>query len=78
MPLNVRILYTEGCANTPTTMQRVLEVAQEMGMPIEVEKVQVTTQDQADTFRFLGSPTVQINGRDIDPAAREVKMFGFS
>ena len=78
MPLNVRVLYTGDCANTPTTIQRVLEVAQEMGISIELEKVQITTQDQADAFRFLGSPTVQINDRDIDPAAHEAKKFGFT
>lgn len=78
MTLYVRILYTEGCANTPQTLQRVRDVAQEMGVPIELDLVQVTTQEQADEFRFLGSPTVQINGQDIDPAARAASAFGFT
>ena len=76
--LDVRVLYTEGCANTPQTIQRVRDVAQDLGMPIEIDKVLVTTQDQADEFRFLGSPTVQINGQDIDPTARTANTFGFT
>lgn len=78
MPLSVRILYTKGCANTPQTIRRVRDVAQSLGIPIEVNQVQVTTQEQADALRFLGSPTVQINGQDIDPAARMARAFGFT
>jgi hypothetical protein len=77
MTLDVRVLYTEGCANTAPTIQRVQDVAREMGITIQVDQVLVTTQDQANVLRFLGSPTVQINGQDIDPAARKATAFGF-
>ena len=78
MLLEVRILYTESCANTPQTVERAQHVAQELGIEIDVDLVKITTQDQADRFRFLGSPTVQVNGQDIDPAARLVDLFGFT
>jgi hypothetical protein len=78
MALDVRILYTEGCANTPQTVRRVQDVAKEMGIAIQVDKVLVTTQNQANELRFLGSPTVQIDGQDIDPAARKADAFGFT
>jgi hypothetical protein len=78
MPLSVRILYTDGCANTEPTIQRIREVAQDLRIAICVDLVQVTTHQQADAWRFLGSPTVQIDGRDIDPAARTATVFGFT
>ena len=78
MTLDVRILYTEGCANTPQTVQRVQDVARELRIKIEVDKVLVTTQEQANKLHFLGSPTVQINSLDIDPAARTATSFGFT
>ena len=78
MTLDVQVLYTEGCANTPQTVQRVRDVAQDVGISIRLSKVQVTSQDQANELRFLGSPTVQINGQDIDPAARTASAFGFT
>jgi hypothetical protein len=49
-----------------------------LAIPIVVEQVLVTTQDQANELRFLGSPTVQVNGQDIDPAARPSTAFGFT
>jgi len=78
MVLQVRILYTAGCANTPQTVQRVREVARAMDIPIQIDQVQVTTQEQANELHFLGSPTVQIDGLDIDPAARAIQTFGFT
>ena len=78
MVLDVQVLYTEGCANTPQTVQRVRDVAQDMGISIQISKVQVTSQDQANKLRFLGSPTVQIDDQDIDPAARTASALGFT
>lgn len=78
MVLEVRILYTEGCANTAQTLQRVRDVARDMGVAIEIEQVLVTTQEQADTLCFLGSPTVQVGGQDIDPSACTASTFGFT
>lgn len=78
MTVDVRILYTEGCANTPRTVQRIRDVAQSLGIPVKIGKVLVTTQQQADELRFLGSPTVQVNGQDMDPAARAATAFGFT
>ena len=76
--LDVQVLYTEGCANMPQTIQRVRDVAREMGIAIQINQVLVSSQEQADALRFLGSPTVQINGQDIDPAARTATTFGFT
>ena len=76
MSVNVRVLYTEGCANTPPTVQLIERVAQDMGVPVEIAQVPVTSQAQAKALRFLGSPTVQINDQDIEPAARYLSDFG--
>ena len=78
MVLNVRILYTEGCANAPQTVQLVQDVAFQLRIPIDIRQVRVTAQAQADELSFLGSPTVQINGQDIDPSARAASDFGFT
>ena len=38
----------------------------------------ITQPEDAKQMRFLGSPTVQINGKDVEPAARSRSNFGFS
>ncbi len=76
MSVNVRVLYIKDCANTPPTVRLIERVAQDMGIPVQIDEVSVTSQEQAEALRFLGSPTVQIDGQDIDPAARHLSDFG--
>jgi len=53
-------------------------VAAEIGLEINLEHVIVKTREDAFLQRHIGSPTVQINGRDIDPGAREINQFGIT
>lgn len=76
--LNVVVLYNEGCPATPKTVQLVEECVSEMGFHAEIRKILVDSREKANQWRFLGSPTVQINGVDIDPSVREEKVFGFT
>jgi len=69
--VQIRILCSEGCANTAPTVELVKNVAQDLNIPVNIEMVMVGTQEQARELRFLGSPTVQIDGLDIEPSARD-------
>jgi len=51
-------------------------VARDMGIAIALEQVLVDTPEQAQALAFLGSPTVQVGGRDIEPDARSRTDFG--
>ncbi len=53
------------------------ELRSELKVRAALQEVPVTTQEEADAFRFLGSPTVHIDGRDIDPAVRDSMAYGF-
>ena len=77
IPLNVVVLYNEGCPATPKTIHLAEECVSELGIHVEIRKVLVNSLEEANEWRFLGSPTVQINGIDIDPTVRDAKVFGF-
>lgn len=76
--VQVKILGSEGCANTPPTVELVKNVAQDLNIPVIIETLMVGTQEQARELRFLGSPTVQIEGLDIEPSARDSLAFGLT
>lgn len=76
-PLQVRVLHFEGCPNHPPTVGRVRAVADRLGIEVNLEEIEVTPDDDPDQLGFRGSPTVQINGRDIDPAQRGQDNCGF-
>jgi len=78
MSIKVQILYSEGCEHTPPTVSRVRSIAKEMGLNIDLEMVLVENEAQAKGHNFFGSPTVRVNGRDIDPNARSNGVAGLS
>ena len=73
--LRIRVLYVEGCPNIDETIQLVRRVASSQRRGFVLERIEVLSQDEAVGLRLLGSPTVQINGVDIDPASRERTDF---
>ena len=52
-------------------------MAEAIGIQIQISKRLIETARQAEEMRFLGSPTVLVNGLDMDPAARQNVCYGF-
>jgi hypothetical protein len=76
--MQIAILYFEGCPNHTPTVERVKQIAAEMGLTVPVREVPITTPEEAEQRRFLGSPTVLVNGVDIDPHASQQARYGLS
>jgi len=75
--LNIDVLYFEGCPNHKPTIERVREVLDRLGIDARINETQVTPDDDPAELKFLGSPTVLVDGVDIDPAQREGVSYGF-
>jgi len=63
----IQILYFEGCPNRDATVALARNVLSALGMAEEIEEVEVRDQEDAERLRFPGSPTVRVNGVDIEP-----------
>ncbi len=75
--MNVRILYFEGCPNHEPTVDLVRDVLAGAGADADVEIVEVKDAEDAKRLHFFGSPTVQVDGVDIDPGVRESTDYAF-
>ena len=75
--VNVRVLYTEGCAATTATIDLIFGVAAQARIQVNLESILVASPEQASVLRFLGSPMVQVEGLDVDPGARSRTDYGF-
>lgn len=71
----IEILYFDGCPNYEPTLDLAREVVGELGVGGEIREVRVETAEEAERKRFLGSPSVRVNGRDIEPGAEERTDF---
>jgi len=76
--MQVKVVSLEKCSATDLTISLINEVAREMGVEIDFEHVIVKTREDAIARRHIGSPTVQVNGIDIDPGARAISQFGIT
>jgi hypothetical protein len=75
-PVRVTVLTTTGCGQTDPAVERVTAVAARLGIEVSIDRVVVETAEDANRLRLLGSPTIQLNGRDLDPSARDRTDFG--
>ena len=64
--VRVSFLYYEDCPSHNLALERLREVMAEEDTPGEVEVVKVETEEQARELRFVGSPTIRVDGQDID------------
>jgi len=74
----VEILYFDGCPNHEAARAMVDRVTSELGLEPELRLVNVTDEETAQRLRFLGSPTIRVQGRDIDPGAAEREDYVLS
>ena len=73
--LEIEVFYFEDCPHHLSTLERIHQVLREEGRHAEVREVLVPDTRAAQAARFLGSPTVRVNGIDIEPEAREQTDF---
>ena len=65
--LRVELLAVEDCAHLERA-QRDLETVLRKGIiEVPIQVIYVTSQDDAEFLGFQGSPTIRINGEDVDP-----------
>ena len=75
--MQVTFLYFEDCPSHAEALARLRRVMAEEGVAAEIEIVRVETDEAARRWQFPGSPTIRINGQDIDPVPTDA-YFGLS
>lgn len=75
---HVEIIYFEGCPNYEHAGELVERVAAELRVEPEIDVLEVADAEAVAELRFLGSPTVRVDGRDVEPGADERTHFALS
>ena len=65
--MKVEVLYFKGCPSYEAAVSVLAEVLAETGIDAEVKLVSVETDADAQKLRFVGSPTIRVDGRDLFP-----------
>ncbi|MBC9003006.1 alkylmercury lyase [Micromonospora aurantiaca] len=74
----IEILYFEGCPNHEGLESRILSLLAAAGIEETIIHRRIESDEQAQAERFLGSPTVLVNGIDVDPDAAGRATYGLT
>jgi hypothetical protein len=76
--MKIELLYFVGCPNQMPALEMLREILDSLSREDQIHQIEVRTQAEAEAIRFVGSPSIRINGSDIEPWARTAKHFGLS
>lgn len=74
----IEVLTVDGCPNATRALELAERAVREAGVPARVETVVVRNLEQAARHRFLGSPTIRVDGHDVEPGAERGKSFSLA
>jgi hypothetical protein len=74
----IELLHFSGCPNVEKARTAVTAGIDQAAVaePVEVRLIEVVDDDDARRLRFLGSPTVRVDGHDVEASASGRDDFG--
>jgi hypothetical protein len=66
-PLRVEFLFWRECPSHPEALASLRAVLDEHDLGVPIDVVEIETREDAVRHGFPGSPTIRIDGRDVDP-----------
>jgi hypothetical protein len=76
--MTLDLLYLAGCPNHDLAVELVCSVLETEGLSAEVRQILIKNDDDARAHGFPGSPTVRVNGRDIEDVSSQQLLIGFA
>ena len=73
--MRIELLYWAGCPSYPEAEELLAQILAARGVDERVELYEVTSQEEAERLRFPGSPTIRIDGRDVDPTGAAARAM---
>jgi hypothetical protein len=70
----IEVLYFDGCPSHERLLPTVERLASDVRAEVTVRRV--ASPEEAEAERFLGSPTVRVDGADVEPGAPARTDFG--
>jgi len=76
--MKIEILYIAGCPNYSPSLARLRKVLRQEGVSAKLSAIEVKDDAAARALNFIGSPTIRVNGLDIEVEARTLNEPAFA
>lgn len=63
----IEFLFWRDCPSHPEALDRLHQVMSELGIEAPIDMIEVLTDEDAQRLAFPGSPTIRVNGADVNP-----------
>ena len=74
--MHVDILYFDGCPHYRETLELVRDLVRKLDVDVEIETTEVESDRQARELEFRGSPSVRVDGEDVQPGVEDRTTIG--
>jgi hypothetical protein len=71
----IEVLYVQDCPHYRDTLALVDRVRGELGIDTELHSTLIVDQAAAEQAQFAGSPTVRVDGRDVEPGSEPATEY---
>ncbi len=75
--MKIELYYFAGCPSYLRALENLVEALEREGLDEDVCLIRVGSPAEAEAKRFLGSPTIRIDGVDIEGPEAERKGYGY-
>jgi hypothetical protein len=65
--MKIEVLYVPGCPNYRPALERIQKVLVSESLRADIDGIPVISEVAASASDFPGSPTVRVNGTDVEP-----------
>ena len=76
--MRIELLYVADCPNRQPTIEVVQEVLREQGLPPDIIEIEISDAALATALSFPGSPTVRVDGKDVETSVNLFPSYGVS
>ena len=74
--MKIELFFLRDCPNYLETRALLEDTLEKEGLAVPIEMVEVTTEKQAKELLFPGSPTIRLDGYDIDDDSAKTSEHG--
>ena len=64
--MNIELFYFDGCPNHERALEIIKQALLDCDLKADIKRVNIKDEQDATAKRFLGSPSVRIDGRDLE------------
>lgn len=73
--MKIEFLYSSRCPNREEALQNLIRVLKRNGWFMGIHSIEIKDLNQAKKAKFLGSPTIRVNGQDLEKDAEKADSY---